>query len=125
MTDSTAISFTTSNQGKLLVIYSGYIYRLKKLTEKVKYWTCNKDSCFAKVHTNKNDEFIKLNGCHHHMPAPEKIELRNLKRRVKERVQSKTNSIPQIYEEELARSSFSSAALTLAPIAIESSKLFI
>ncbi|CAF1584841.1 unnamed protein product [Rotaria magnacalcarata] len=119
MVDSTLISFTTSNRGRLLLVYAGHIYRLKKSTEKVKYWACHIDDCLASVHTNKNDEFIKANGHHHHMPEPEKIELRNLKKRVKDRVQSETNSIPQIYEEELARSNLSSAALTLAPVALD------
>ncbi|CAF3051764.1 unnamed protein product [Rotaria sp. Silwood2] len=34
-------------------------------------------------------------------------------------IQSKTNSIPKIYEEELARSNLSSTALTLAPVVVE------
>ncbi|CAF2967609.1 unnamed protein product [Rotaria sp. Silwood2] len=117
MTDSTSISFTTSNRGKRLLIYSGYIFRLKKSTMKVKYWACHSDGCVANVHTDKNDHFIKSNGQHHHMPEPKQIELRNLKRKVKERVKTETSSIPQIYKEELARSNLSSTALTLASTA--------
>ncbi|CAF1530543.1 unnamed protein product [Rotaria sordida] len=119
MTDSTSISFTTSNRGKPLLIYSGYIFRLKKSTVKVKYWTCHSDGCVANVHTDKNDHFIKSNGQHHHIPEPEQIELRNLKRKVKERVKTETSSISKIYEEELARSNLSSTALTLASTAAE------
>ncbi|CAF1262382.1 unnamed protein product [Rotaria sp. Silwood1] len=48
------------------------------------------------------------------MPEPEQIELRNLKRKVKERVKAETSSIPKIYEEELARSNLSSTVLTLS-----------
>ncbi|CAF1175010.1 unnamed protein product, partial [Rotaria sordida] len=59
------------------------------------------------------------NGHHYHIPDPEQIELRNLRKKVKDRVQSETNSIPKIYEEELARSNLSSTALTLAPVAVE------
>ncbi|CAF1465953.1 unnamed protein product [Rotaria sordida] len=53
------------------------------------------------------------------MPSPEEIELRNLKQKVKDRVQVETNSIPKIYEEELARSNLSPTALILAPVATE------
>ncbi|CAF1349619.1 unnamed protein product [Rotaria sordida] len=122
MTDSTSISFTTSNRGKPLLIYSGYIFRLKKSTVKVKYWTCHSDGCVANVHTDKNDRFIKSNGQHHHIPEPEQIELRNLKRKAKERVKTETSSISKIYEEELARSNLSSTALTLASTAAAEGK---
>jgi hypothetical protein len=108
-----------------MLVYSGYVYRLKKSTIKVKYWVCESNSCIANVHTNTNDQFIKANGVHRHMPAPEYIELRNLKNKVKDRVQVETTSVPKIYEEELARSNLSSIALTLAPVTVEASKLFI
>lgn len=108
-----------------MLVYSGYVYRLKKSTIKVKYWVCQSETCAAKVHTNINDHFIKANGHHRHMPAPERIELRDMKNRVKERVQDETVSVPKIYEEELARSNLSSVALTLAPLTVEASKLLI
>ncbi|CAF1023652.1 unnamed protein product [Rotaria sordida] len=117
MTDSTILSFTTSNRGKPMLIYSGYVYRLKKSTKKVKYWVCQSNSCAANVHTNANDQFIKANGRHQHLPAPERIELRDLKHTVKKRVENETTSVPKIYEEELARSNLSAAALILAPLA--------
>ncbi|CAF4733615.1 unnamed protein product, partial [Rotaria sp. Silwood2] len=119
MTDSTLISFTISNRGKPLLIYAEYIFRLKKSTMKVKYWNCHSNDCVANVNTDKNDHFIRSNDQHHHTPEPEQIELRNLKRKVKERVQTETSSIPKIYEEELARSNLSSTALTLASTAAE------
>ncbi|CAF2946742.1 unnamed protein product, partial [Rotaria sp. Silwood2] len=75
--------------------------------------------CSANVHTNQNDHFLKANGHHHHMPSPEQIELRNLKQKVKDRVQVETNSVPKIYEKELARSNLSPTALILAPVATE------
>jgi hypothetical protein len=59
------------------------------------------------------------------MPAPERIEIRDLKNKVKDRVQDETTSVPKIYEEELARSNLSSVALTLAPVTVEASKLLI
>jgi FLYWCH-type zinc finger protein len=125
MADSTILSFTTSNRGKLMLIYSGYVYRLKKSTKKVKYWVCQSNSCAANVHTNANNQFVKSNGEHQHLPAPEYIELRDLKKKVKERVESETLSVPKIYEEELARSDLSSTALILAPLPVDASKLFI
>ncbi|CAF1474881.1 unnamed protein product [Rotaria sordida] len=119
MTDTSPISFTSSNRGKRLLVYYGYIYRLKKSTTKIKYWSCNSNGCTANVHTNPNDHFIKASGDHHHLPSPEQIELRNLMKKVKDRVQVETTSVPKIYEEELARSNLSSVALTLASIPAE------
>jgi hypothetical protein len=123
MADSTPLSFTTSNRGKRMLVYSGYVYRLQKSTIKVKYWVCQTNSCAAHVHTNTTDHFIKANGQHRHLPAPERIELRDLKNKVKERVQGETCSIPTIYEEELGRSKLSPVALTPAPVTVEASKL--
>ncbi|CAF2534418.1 unnamed protein product [Rotaria sp. Silwood2] len=122
MADSTIISFTTSNRGKRMLVYSGYVYRLKRPTVKVKYCVWQSNGCAASVHTNTNDDFIKANGHHRHMPAPERIELRDLKNKVKDRVQGETTSVPKIYEEELARSNLSSVALTLAPLTVEDKK---
>ncbi|CAF4256090.1 unnamed protein product [Rotaria sp. Silwood2] len=104
MTDPPSIYFTTSNRGKSLLVYSGYIHRLKKSTEKVKYWVCHSDGCLATIHTNKNDEILIADGHHYHIPDPEQIELRNLRKKVKDRIQSETNSIPKIHEAELAQS---------------------
>jgi hypothetical protein len=125
MTDSKIISFTTSNRGKPILIYLGYVYRLKKSTKKVKYWFCQSNGCAANVHTNADDQFIKPNGQHQHLPAPEHIELRDMKNKVKERVENENISVPKIHEEQLAHSNLSSAALTLAPLAADASKLFI
>ncbi len=108
-----------------MLVYSGYIYRLKKWTEKVKYWSCKSNGCTANIHTNAQDHFIKAGGDHQHLPSPEQIELRNLKKKVKDRVQVETTSIPKIYEEELARSNLSSVALTLAPVLGEASTFYI
>ncbi|CAF4684794.1 unnamed protein product [Rotaria sp. Silwood1] len=119
MTDPPLISLTTSNRGKPLLVYSGYIHGLKKSTKKVKYWVCHSDGCLVTIHTNKNDEILKANGHHYHIPDSEQIELRNLRKKVKDRIQSETNSIPKTYEEELARSNLSATALTLAPVAVK------
>jgi hypothetical protein len=125
MSDSTTISFTTSNRGKPLLIHSGYLFRLKKSTIKVKYWACNSTGCAAGVHTNTNNDFLKSVGNHGHIPTPEQIELRDLKKKVKDRVQLETASIPKIYQEELARANLSALALTLAPSVNEASNCFV
>ena len=125
MADSATLSFTTSNRGKRMAVYKGYVYRLKKSTTKVKYWICQTNGCTAYVHTNTQDNFIKAIGRHQHLPAPERIELRDLKNNAKDRVQSEATSVPKIYEEELARSNLTSVALTLAPCANEASKFLI
>ena len=107
-----------------MVIYEGYVYRLKKSTNKVKYWSGQSNGCAANVHTDVNDQFIKVNGQHGHLPAPERNELCELKNKVKERVVAETTSVPQIYEEELKRSNMSSVALVLAPFTADASKFF-
>ena len=54
------------------------------------------------------------------------INLLKLKKnKVKKRVANETTSVLKLYEEELARSNLSSAALTLAPLSIDASKLFV
>ena len=83
MAESARISFTTSNRGKLMLIYLGSVYRLKKSMDKVKYWAFQTNSCSANVHTDTNEQFIKANGQHQHLPAPERMELRDLKNKMK------------------------------------------
>jgi hypothetical protein len=125
MADSTTISFTKSNREKSLLVRLGYIYRLKKTTTKVKYWTCQSSTCTAGIHTDKSDEFIKSTGKHRHLSAPEHVELRDPKNKVKNRILDESLSVPKVYVEELARSNLSSTALTLAPSTVEASKSFV
>ena len=105
-----------------MLVHVGFVYRLKKSTTKVKYWTCQSSSCTAGIHTDNNDQFIKVTGQHRHLAVPEHIELRDLKNKVKDRVADETVSVPKVYAEELARSNLSSVALTLAPSTVEASK---
>lgn len=104
-----------------MLIRLGYVYRLKKTTTKVKYWICQSPSCTAGIHTDKDDVFIKSTGEHQHLSTPEHIELRDLKNKMKSRIDDETTSVPKIYVEELARSNLSSVALTLAPSIVEAS----
>ena len=68
---------------------------------------------------------MKVKEKHQHLPAPERIELRDLKNKVKKRVVNETTSVLKLYEEELAHCNLSSAALTLVPLSIDASKLFV
>ena len=68
---------------------------------------------------------MKSTGQHAHFSAPEHVELRDLKNKVKNRVQDKTVSVPKIYTEELARSHLSSTDLTLVPSKVAASKFSI
>ena len=107
-----------------MLIYSGYVYRLKKSTVKVNYWSCSSNGCAAVVHTNVNNVFIKNNGQHQHLPVPEHIEVRDFKWKVKQRVVNETATVPKIYEEELASANLSSVALIIAPSPADASNFY-
>ncbi|CAF3852425.1 unnamed protein product [Rotaria sp. Silwood1] len=112
---STSIYFITSNKGKPLLVYDGYLYKLNKATEKVKYWTCQERTCSASVHTDSDDQFIKSKGNHgSHLPSPEEIEWRMFKSVVKKRIKEESIAIGLIYDQELARANFSQAGLAVS-----------
>jgi hypothetical protein len=120
----TSIEFITSNKGKPLLVLDSYVYQLNKSTAKVKYWSCEVKGCFAAVHTDSNNQFLKKRGEHEaHLPSPESIEVRKLKKLVKDRVTQETTPIGQIFEDELVKSQLSQTALVVAPTAEEASKL--
>lgn len=123
---SKIVEFVTSNKGKPLLVYDGYIFKKNKGTEKVTYWVCQHGGCSATVHTDSNDQYLKSRGSHEtHIPSPEQIELRNFRDIVKKRTVEETNAIAMIYEEELARANLSQTALAIAPSANEASKFLI
>jgi FLYWCH zinc finger domain len=123
---STIVEFVTSNKGKPLLVYDGYIFKKNKSTEKVTYWICQHGACNATVHTDSNDQYLKSRGNHEtHLPSPEQIELRNFRDIVKKRTAEETIAIGMIYEEELARANLSQTALAIAPSANEASKFLI
>jgi hypothetical protein len=117
------ITFLTSNKGKPILVIEDYVYRRNKVTSKVTYWICEVKTCKAGVHTDSNDQFVKLTGDHSHLPTPENLEIRKMKTVIKDRVKAETTSIGQIYDEELARAKLSKAALALASTAKEASEL--
>ena len=65
--------------------------------------------------TNTNDQLIKANEKHRHLPSPEHVELRNLTNKVTDRIESEMISVLKVYKEELARSNLSSVAPMHAP----------
>jgi hypothetical protein len=59
------VIFISSNQNKRLVLISGYVYQHNKSLPKVSYWICERKSCWAGIHLDKNDRFIKFTKSDH------------------------------------------------------------
>ena len=117
------ISFLTSNKKKRLLTIGGYIYQHNKTTEKVTYWICEEKNCWAGVHLDANEQFIKYKDVTHtHLPVPERVEIRKMNTAVKQRVINETTAIGQIYEEELTRTNLSNGFLAAARTAKEASE---
>ncbi|CAF3904242.1 unnamed protein product [Adineta steineri] len=112
------ISFITSNKKKRLLTINGYIYHENKSTSKVCYWICTQKLCWAGVHLNPHDQFIKFTTVGHtHMPVPEQVEIRKLLTRVKARINDESTAIGQIYNEELVKANLTKSALAVAATA--------
>ncbi|CAF4865857.1 unnamed protein product, partial [Rotaria sp. Silwood2] len=56
---------------------------------------------------------------HTHLSSPEHVQVRKLRKRVKDRVTQENIAIGRIYDDELARSQLSQTALVVAPTAEE------
>jgi FLYWCH zinc finger domain len=117
-------SFITSQKGKQLLVIEDYVYQRTKTTENVIYWMCQYKDCPCRAHTNvKNEELIKHEGTHCHLPLPEKIEVRKMWNTAKERVKvEKMTSSGQIYEDQMARSNLSKTALAIAATSSQARK---
>lgn len=89
-----------------------YIFKLNKTTTITKYWKCTLDQCLVKVHTNLNDQVIKMIDDHSHLPETEKLEVRE---KVKQRAINETTPISRIYYEECAKVMLSIAAIVALP----------
>ena len=117
------ITFITSNKKKRLLVIDGYIFQQNKSTEKVIYWICEEKMCGMGVHLSTDDVFIKFTkSAHTHMPAPEKLQIRQVLSHVKDRVNRETTSVGKIYTEELSRHNLSDSALAMANTPKESSR---
>jgi hypothetical protein len=119
---SSSISFIQSQKGKTMLILNNFIFKLNKTTTTTKYWICTLNECSAKVHTNMNDQLIKIVGEHCHLQESEKIDIRTFREKVKQRVVDETTPIPRIYDEECARAMLSAAAIAALPSEREISK---
>lgn len=116
------ILFISSNKKKQLLSITGYIYYQNKSTVKVSYWSCEEKMCWAGVHLDSQNNFIKFTeSSHTHLPVPERVEVRKLMANVKARVHTETTAIGQIYNEELAKANLSKSALAVASTAREAS----
>jgi FLYWCH zinc finger domain len=115
------LEYSVTTKGKRVVLFNGYIYTLNQDRGKAKYWRCEDRTCAASVRTDGNDNYKAHTGTHNgHLPSPERIEILELKRKVKERVITETTPIARIYDQELAAANLSQTALALAPSAKDS-----
>ena len=77
--DAPTITFLTSNKKKRLLTIGGYTYQQNKTAEKVAYWIYEEKDCWAGVHLDANDQFIKYKKVTHtHLPMPERVEIRKM-----------------------------------------------
>jgi hypothetical protein len=125
-THRVSLSFSVTTKGKRTLLYDGYIYTLNRDRGKVKYWRCEDRTCSAFIHTDGNDCYKTHSGSHNgHLASPERVELLEFKRKVKERVINETTAIARIYDQELAAANLSPIALALAPAAKDSRKFLL
>jgi hypothetical protein len=116
------IEFILSNKNKRLLSINGYVYQQNKSTEKMSYWICEEKMCWAGVHLDAHDRFIKFTKHdHNHMPVPERVEIRKMMMNIKTRVHEETTAIGQIYNKELAKANLSKTALAAAATARDAS----
>ncbi|CAF3192503.1 unnamed protein product [Rotaria socialis] len=119
---SPSISFINSNKGKPLLIADDYTFKLNKTTTSTKYWICTINGCAAKVHTDLNNGLMKTVGNHSHLPEKEKLEVREVREKIKQRAINETTPIPRIYDEECAKAMLSNTAIAILPSEREMSK---
>jgi hypothetical protein len=49
-----------------MILVDGYTFKLNKTTAITKYWRCTLHECLSKIHTNLNNQLIKVVGEHDH-----------------------------------------------------------
>lgn len=112
-------SFLVSNKGKPLLVLNGVVYKKNKETKTKKYWVCQTNGCSSYVHTNLQNDVLKITGDHNHLPHPENMQLKHFRTRVKQRVMKETTPIIKIYEEEVISSQMPPQTLAILPMARE------
>ncbi|CAF1323957.1 unnamed protein product [Rotaria sp. Silwood1] len=115
ISQSPTVSYIQSQKGKLLLVLDKCIFKLNKTTTTTKYWICTCIECSMKVHTNMNDQLVKVIGEHCHPTEQELIHVRELRAKVKQRAIDETTPIPRIYDEECARAMLSDTVIALLP----------
>jgi hypothetical protein len=110
------LNFITSNKGQPLLVMNGYVYKCNKKTAKKKYWSCTSNGCNIFVHTDINNNYL----CggkneHEHSVNPEAIEVQQTREQIKRRVMNELTPIGMIYDEEMTKTTMSSAAIAIFP----------
>ncbi|CAF1192349.1 unnamed protein product [Rotaria magnacalcarata] len=106
---------TEQLRGKPLLVADDYTFKLNKTTTSTKYWICTINGCAAKVHTDLNNGLMKTVGYHSHLPEKEKLEVRELREKIKQRAINETTPIPRIYDEECTKAMLSNTAIAILP----------
>ena len=80
------------------------MYRFDKCSaDDGKFWRCIKDGCSGRIKTDTEDVFIEYrNASHSHAATPEDIVVRQIITTMKERAETETGSVAQVYREETA-----------------------
>ncbi|CAF3832306.1 unnamed protein product, partial [Rotaria sp. Silwood1] len=115
ISQSSVVSYIQSQKGKPLLVLDNCIFKLNKTTITTKYWTCTCIECSMKVHTNVNDQLVKIIGEHCHPTEQELIHVREFRAKVKQRAIDETTPIPRIYDEDRARGMLSNVVIALLP----------
>jgi hypothetical protein len=118
------ITITETTSGGYLLSMAGYSYFVKNRGKNFTTWECEyrrNRQCSSLV-IRSSDPAVKnyfkiysIQGEHIHEPAPDDIEVRKFKQRIRERCRQELSSPRTIYEDELKKGKFSSRMLAILP----------
>ncbi|CAF3898772.1 unnamed protein product [Rotaria magnacalcarata] len=120
--DDITVSETTA--GGYMLNMAGYSYFVKHYGKSFITWECEyrrKQGCSSVVirssdpTMNNYFRIYSMQGEHIHEPAPNNVELRRFKRRIRERCRQELSSPRTIYEDELKKGKYSSEMLAILP----------
>ncbi|KAL3688728.1 hypothetical protein R1sor_015037 [Riccia sorocarpa] len=111
------IRFQTS-RGRDAIFYDGYSYWFdRRAASGDIFWRCLRDGCYGRLQTNVNLNQPMVRGDGHlHARNPEEGIIRPSVARMRERAATENTPIPQIYQEEANRLSYSASASALLPM---------
>jgi len=115
MNSSNKISFIYSQKGKKMLVIDNFVFKLNKTTSSTKYYRCSDSCCTVIVHTDLEDNVLKIKDDHCRPPEPEEVQIRTFRQAVKARAINETTPIPQIYDEEALRMNLSNLAIAALP----------